>query len=701
MVGVAEESELCNGHLPASGEPLKKIDSLSAFPYIGSANSLHERSSSEDEHVSFDVTQGAKYVPLHERIIRRVNDKTPFFSLEFFPPKTANGVANFFTRLDRFNEGGPLFVDITWHLGSDPANMNKETSSSSIAAGCLDYCRVDTMLHMTCAQYSKEQTIKHLEQSKSVGLRNILALRGDLPNMESNGTPVYKYRALDMIRWIREEFGDYFSVCCSGYPLGHPEAPSYKADLQYLKSKVDAGAQFIITQLFFEAEVFEQFVRDCREIGINVPIIPGIMPIMGYDSIRRIATLSQLTIPESILSDLEPIKHDDDAVRKYGTIKAIEMCRRILSNGSAPSIHLYTMNREGACREILQELGLWHKRPMRALPWEPHGSNHPLRCKEDVRPIFWSARPKSYIYRTRDWDDFPNGRWGNSSSPAFGEVFALRDVRLVEILQELGLWHKRPMRALPWEPHGSNHPLRCKEDVRPIFWSARPKSYIYRTRDWDDFPNGRWGNSSSPAFGDLQDYYLFHLKAQTKKEDLMKMYGEKVQSFDDVKKVFVNFISQKVNEHGVKVTTLPWNEQEVGIQAETKLINEQLLWCNQNGILTVNSQPSVNGAPSTDPLVGWGKPGGYCYQKAYLECFISKENAMSLLEIIDDYYPRVNYHLINHDGSFDRMNGEATTPIAVTWGVFPGAEIAQPTVVDPLAFRAWKDEAYDAWVKNW
>ncbi|PIO77814.1 methylenetetrahydrofolate reductase [Teladorsagia circumcincta] len=372
--------------------------------------------------------------------------------------------------LDRFNEGGPLFVDITWHLGSDPANMNKETSSSSIAAGCLDYCRVDTMLHMTCAQYSKEQTIKHLEQSKSVGLRNILALRGDLPIMETDGVPVYKYRALDMIRWIREEFGDYFTVCCSGYPLGHPEAPSYKADLLYLKSKCEAGAQFIITQLFFEAEVFEEFVRDCREIGITVPIIPGIMPIM-----------------------------------------AIEMCRRILSNGSAPSIHLYTMNREGACREILQELGLWHK---------------------------------------------------------------------------------RPMRTLPWKPHGSIHPLRCKEDVRPIFWSARPKSYIYRTRDWDDFPNGRWGNSSSPAFGDLQDYYLFYLKAQTKKEDLLKMYGEEIACFDDVKKVFTNFISQSVNDQGVKVCT-----------------GEYL------GILTVNSQPSVNGAPSTDPLVGWGKPGGYCYQK--------------------------------------------------------------------------------------
>ncbi|KHJ90770.1 methylenetetrahydrofolate reductase [Oesophagostomum dentatum] len=174
------------------------------------------------------VGHGNKYVPLHERIDRRIKDKTPFFSLEFFPPKTANGVANFFTRLDRFNEGGPLFVDITWHLGSDPANMNKETSSSSIAAGCLDYCRVDTMLHMTCAQYSKEQTIKHLEQSKSVGLRNILALRGDLPNIvrslrkDTDDAPIYKYRALDMIRWIREEFGDYFTIACSGTSLKGP-----------------------------------------------------------------------------------------------------------------------------------------------------------------------------------------------------------------------------------------------------------------------------------------------------------------------------------------------------------------------------------------------------------------------------------------------------------------------------------------------
>ncbi|CAB3411015.1 unnamed protein product [Caenorhabditis bovis] len=577
--------------------------------------------SSDSEVESAQQWPPRQYEALHEKVNRRIKDGTPFFSLEFFPPRTANGVANFFTRLDRFNEGGPVFVDITWHLGSDPANMSKETSSSSIAAGCLNFCRVDTMLHMTCVQYSKEQTMKHLEQAKAIGLRSILALRGDLPPPTEDEKPIiYQYRALDMIRWIKEAYGDYFTIACSGYPLGHPDAPSYKSDLLYLKAKVDAGAQLVITQLFFEPEVFENFVKDCREIGITVPIIPGIMPIMGYDSIRRIAKLSQLTIPENILSDLEPIKHDDDAVRNYGKVKCIEMCRRLLANGSAKSLHLYTMNREGNCREILQELGLWLK---------------------------------------------------------------------------------RPMRTLPWEPHGPNHPIRCKEDVRPIFWSARPRSYIYRTRDWDDFPNGRWGNSSSPAFGDLADYYLFHLRSQTPKEEQLAMYGEELNDVNDVIKVFVNYITQVPNEKGVKVTSLPWTESESGVQPETQIISEQLIWCNQNGILTVNSQPSVNGAPSTDPLVGWGKPGGYCYQKAYLECFMSTDLANTLLSFIDEYAPRINYHFINHDGTVDKSNGEPTTPIAVTWGVFPGAEIAQPTVVDPLSFRAWKDEAYQMWINQW
>lgn len=613
---VASEDAATNGNL-------RKINTPPAISYCGGYSNEGERHANgtpEDlpkPNYRQDRAVSGSYIPLHERIRQRIADGTPFFSLEFFPPKTANGVANFFTRVDRFREGNPMFIDITWHLGSDPANMNKETSSSSIAASCLDYCRVDTVLHMTCAQYTKEQTLRHLEQSKAVGLRNILALRGDLPQQNENPV-IYKFRALDMIRWIKEEYGDFFTIACSGYPTGHPEAPSYAADLQYLKSKVDAGAQFIITQLFFEPEPFEKFVHDCREIGITVPIIPGIMPIQGYESIRRIAALSQLTIPDWILRELEPIKHDDDAVRKFGTHCAVEMCKRILNNGSAVSIHLYTMNREASCREVLKELGLW--------------------------------------------------------------------------LQA-------PMRALPWHSFGAHHPLRYKEDVRPIFWSARPKSYVFRTRDWDEFPNGRWGNSSSPAFNDLAEYYLFNLKGLPKKDEQLRMYGTQLTCLEDVQKVFVNFITQEPNENNVKVTRLPWNEGEVGTEAETVLIKDHLIWCNEHGILTINSQPSVNGAPSTDPLVGWGKPGGYCYQKAYLEFFTSRKNAEKLRDLLPSY-PRLNCTILNCNASMDWTNGEPTTPIAVTWGVFPGAEIAQPTVVDPLSFRVWKDEAYDAWT-NW
>uniref|UniRef100_A0A0N4UK23 Methylenetetrahydrofolate reductase [NAD(P)H] n=1 Tax=Dracunculus medinensis TaxID=318479 RepID=A0A0N4UK23_DRAME len=314
---------------------------------------------------------------------------------------------------------------------------------------------------------------------------------------------------------------------------------------------------------------------------------------------------------------LEPIRHNDDAVRKFGIHQAVHLCRELLNKGLTTSIHLYTLNRESASREILQELGLWIKKPMRTLPW------------------------KSF---------------------------------------------------------GCNHPVRYKETVRPIFWSTRPNSYVFRTQDWDDFPNGRWGNSSSPAFNDLADYYLFYLKGHLSKEDQLKMYGE-LKSIVDVQNIFVSFISQQPNQNGIKVTRLPWNEQEIGTQPETSLIKEQLIWCNKHGILTINSQPAVNGASSTDPLVGWGKPGGYCYQKAYLEFFTSQKNTESLRQLLP-LYPRLSCQIINHNATIDWTNGESTMPIAVTWGVFPGSEIAQPTVVDPLSFRVWKDEAFETW-NNW
>uniref|UniRef100_A0AC35TKL0 Methylenetetrahydrofolate reductase n=1 Tax=Rhabditophanes sp. KR3021 TaxID=114890 RepID=A0AC35TKL0_9BILA len=573
---------------------------------IGNAEYSPTLSRNASEYnLEIDERNLTPYVPLHKRINNQIELGNPFFSLEFFPPKT-----------DRFRDGGPMFVDITWHLGSDPANLEKETSSSSIAQSCLDYCRLDTMLHMTCAQYDKQQTLDHLKQCKKMGLRNILALKGDIAESDDSLPEAEKvkakYYALDMIKWIKKEYGDYFTVACSGYPLAHPDAKSYTADLEYLKAKVDAGADFIITQLFFEVATFEKFVRDCREIGIKCPILPGIMPIQGYASIKRIAYLSKLEIPQNIVDDLEALKHDDEAVLKYGIHRAVEMCRKLLNDKTAPSLHMYTMNRESAIREILVQLGLWKQYAIKLLPWVPHGAHHPNRFAESCRPIYWSARPKSYIFRTRAWDTYPNGRWSHSSSPSYREID------------------------------------------------------------------------------------LFYLKGHQSKDKQLKMYGYQLESAKDVSNVFVRFLTQELNENGVQVNQLPWNENEGKISHETQFIKKDLLWCNQNGILTINSQPQVNQAQSEDVIVGWGQAGGYCYQKAYLEFFVSKEVALKLQNLIESSYAkRINYQIINNTGSIDYNNYNGTNPNVLTWGVFPGSEIAQPTVVDPLSFRAWKDEAFD------
>jgi methylenetetrahydrofolate reductase (NADPH) len=136
------------------------------------------------------------------------------------------------------------------------------------------------------------------------------------------------------------------------------------------------------------------------------------------------------------------------------------------------------------------------------------------------------------------------------------------------------------------------------------------------------------------------------------------------------------------------VTRLPWNDDELAL--ETGLIVDRLAKLNRNGILTINSQPNVNGVSSSDEKVGWGGPGGYVYQKAYLEFFASPTKVDVLLKVIKEEYKWISYHVINHDGSEERTNSDEKVPIAVTWGVFPGKEIIQPTVVDPESFHFWK-----------
>ncbi|BFZ24002.1 hypothetical protein BsWGS_27041 [Bradybaena similaris] len=505
-----------------------------------------------------------KYVSLIERIRDKERNGVPFCSMEFFPPRTQSGAANLISTIERLAACGPLFCDMTWHPAGDPSNTEKPTSSTCIAGTMLNYCGIETMLHMTCVGMTADEIRENLQKAKEMGIRSILALRGDIPegSTEWKATPGGFNYATDLVKLIKQEFGDHFVICVAGYPTGHPECKSYHEDLQHLKEKVDAGADFIITQLFFKPETFLEYVQDCRKLGITVPIIPGILPIQAYQSLNHIVKLSKLEVPQDIIDTITPIQHNDEAIRKFGIDQAVDMCRYLLNTGVATGLHFYTLNRGAAVKEVLEQLGLWTQKICRTLPWKKTANHN-----------------------------------------------------------------------------------RCDEQVRPIFWRCRPNSYIYRTSDWEEFPNGRWGDSRAASFNDIKTYHLFYLKSRSSKEELLEMWGEELTCEQDVWSVFVNYLTGEPNKHGVKVTRIPWDDDE--IVAETSLIASKLACVNRHGVLTINSQPRVNCMPSTDPVVGWGAPNGYIYQKAYLEFFTSKENVAALKQILPKY-PLVNYHIINH-----------------------------------------------------
>eukprot|EP00468_Gymnochlora_sp_CCMP2014_P006275 CAMPEP_0167746298 /NCGR_PEP_ID=MMETSP0110_2-20121227/3635_1 /TAXON_ID=629695 /ORGANISM="Gymnochlora sp., Strain CCMP2014" /LENGTH=634 /DNA_ID=CAMNT_0007631047 /DNA_START=45 /DNA_END=1949 /DNA_ORIENTATION=- len=543
-----------------------------------------------------------------DKIHRSIEMKRKFFSFEFFPPKTDPGVINLYTRMDRMvAKFEPLFVDITWGAGGSTAKLTLEISKNA-----QNYCASDVLMHMTCTNMPMAEIRDSLDKAKEAGIRNILALRGDPPQGQDTWEQCEKgfAHAVDLVKFIRKEYGNYFGIAVAGYPEGHISSKNLEEDIKYLKMKVDAGADFIMTQLFYDVELFFEFVKRCRNAGITVPILPGVMPINSYNSFKRMVAFTKASVPKYIWENLEPIKSNDALVKAYGIKLGITMCKKIFQSGF-PGVHFYTLNLEKAITKILGGLGL-------------------------------------------------------AKLPSKG------------------------LRKLPWKQSCATR--RQKEDVRPIFWANRPYSYLNRTVSWDEYPNGRWGNSTSPAYGELYDYHLMGLKPASLKERL-RMWGAELKSEKDVFSRFTEYLEGKISR-------LPWCE--TGILLETIRLKQGLLGINNNGFLTINSQPRVNGAKSEDKVVGWGGPNGYVYQKAYIEFFASPERIQMVQKLLNtEEFKSLSFHAVNAKGHQLSNYSHTNAVNAVTWGVFPGREIIQPTVVDMASFRVWKDEAFALWQSQW
>lgn len=341
----------------------------------------------------------------------REEKNLPFFSLEFFPPKTEEALYNLQQRVERLvKDLGPLFVDLTWGAGGTTFKESLELSS-----WIQKYSGTDVMMHLTLTNISIESIDSALSKAKESGIRNILALRGDPPRGQdkwSNSVENFEYAA-DLVRHIRKNYGDYFGICVAGYPEGHNESTDLETDIGHLKSKVDAGADLVITQLFYDVDLFLKYLSKCRDLGIKCPIIPGIMPIQSYQGFNRMISMCKVSVPSFILEKLEEIKDDEDQVKAFGVEVAVEMCRKLIANG-VEGLHFYTLNLERSVTKIISQLSVANLG--REVPWLRSAN----RAEEWIRPINWSKRPKSYIERTTNWDDYPNGRWSDSRSPAYG-----------------------------------------------------------------------------------------------------------------------------------------------------------------------------------------------------------------------------------------------------------------------------------------
>lgn len=569
------------------------------------------------------------------RIDEALAANRPFYSLEYFPPKTSQGLANLYLRIARMNlDLKPEWVQITWGAGGTTQRTSLELAGrvqNGILDPEVDFDRAfhvqmgdermarNACLHLTCTNVERASLDETLDRALDLGITNILALRGDPPRGQEYWVAADDrfQHAADLIRYIRERHGDSFCIGVAGYPEMHPDTAAAAAssssttassaaslstsEIDYLLEKQQAGANFIVTQLFYDVDAFVKWYSACRSRGVTLPILPGIMPIQNYQSFRRMTTLCKTKVPQDVWDALEPIRHDDAAVKEMGVQQAVNLIRRLCDETDIRGFHICTLNLEKSVRGLLESLG-------------------------------WLST------KTTTTNTMQNG--GSLAPPL--QIQQLKEQQQPQQQQQL--------------------------------------------QPWDEFPNGRYGDSRSPAYGEM-DGYGVSLKVAP--QEALRLWGFPV-SEADVSKIFCDYLSGQR-------TSIPWCD--CPIMDETAAIQSELLALNSatRTWWTVGSQPAVDGIDSSDPTYGFGPKAGHVFQKAFVEFFATEDHLKALQQRVadagaerqDDEAGWITFLAGNRKGDFVTNMHEGDVN-AVTWAVFPGQEIVQSTIIEEESFKAWR-----------
>ncbi len=271
------------------------------------------------------------------------------YSFEFFPPKTNEGMTKLREARKQLAQLNPKFFSVTFGAGGSTRDRTLETVVEIQSEG------LEAAPHLSCISSTRDEIREVLDQYKSHGIRHLVALRGDLPSGEASAS-AFRY-ANELVEFIRAETGDWFEIEVAAYPEFHPEAPSAKADLASFKRKVDAGANAAITQYFYNADAYFQFIEQCDAMGVNIPVYPGIMPIYNFAQLSRFSAVCGAEIPRWLRLRMQDYGDDLASVRALGLDVVTELCDRLLAGG-IPGLHFYTLNQAGTICTLWDRLGL-------------------------------------------------------------------------------------------------------------------------------------------------------------------------------------------------------------------------------------------------------------------------------------------------------------------------------------------------------